>query len=190
MFIRQKDFFCILFVLLTIFLSSLLWASPGHGVKAGSAGHKMEGSKGKAYKHGGSHHGEKEGSSYSRHGKNGHLSRKGHGHHGLGPFGHVLQFKKELGLTEQQVAFVKDKKFEYEKRKIEINAKHQVSHMELDRALHSENIDEKKINQIVDQMIAQKAESLKARIAAKLAVLNSLTPEQKKLVGQMYNQHN
>ena len=103
---------------------------------------------------------------------------------------HILQFKNELGLTEDQIVFIKEKKFEYEKTKIKLDAEHKVSHLELDRALHAEKIDENKINQIVDEIVAQKTNGMRARIEGKLAVLRKLTDQQRKLINKMYNEHN
>ena len=196
MFTLSRIYLCILSFIFFVSWSAHVSANQDHSFKIAQTGHKAEGSGGKIKSHSGNHHG-KEYNQYGRHGKSGHgygksghHSKSGHGHYGSNPFKHILQFKNELGLTEEQIAFIKDKKFEYEKMTIELGSAHKISHMELDRSLHSENIDENKINRIVEEMIAQKSKKMRARFEGKLQVLKKLTPEQRKIISKMYNQHN
>tara|TARA_B100000686_G_C16248946_1_gene693462 strand:+ start:17 stop:625 length:609 start_codon:yes stop_codon:yes gene_type:complete len=202
MFIYYRILILFLAITMPTFLSSSVWAKQSHDVKIAQASHILAVNEGEGLLHGKSHHGNTEGSkkSYKGHhgkgykgqgyGKSGHHSRSSHRHYSSDPFRHMLQFKNELGLTEEQLSFIKNEKFKYEKIIIEIGATHKISHMELDRALHSENIDEDKISQIVGAMVEQKSKKLRARIAGKLAVLKKLTQSQRKQIRNMYNQHN
>ena len=192
----------LLAITVPMYLSSSVFAKQNHEVKLAQASHMLGGNEGKGPPHGKSHHGKREGSkkSYTGHhgkgyktqgyGKNGHHSKRGHGHYSSDPFRHILQFKNELELTEEQLSFIKNEKFKYEKIQIEIGAMHKISHMELDRALHSENIDEGKISRTVEEMVEQKSKKLRAQIAGKLAVLKKMTQNQRKQIGRMYNKHN
>ncbi len=180
------------------------------------APHKSEGSKSRTWGRGtykkGHGHSTKhaEGSKSKKHG--GHYAKKGHhvggGHSAKGyghaskghkgghshgkkdPFKHVLKFKRELGLTDAQVTEIKNQQFEYEKVSIRSHADHKIAHMELDRVIHSENVDETKARQIADKIAETKTRKIKAMVEGKLAVMRTLTADQKRIISRMYNRHN
>lgn len=177
---------------------SKAYPKKGHGMVYG----KKEGSGSKKY--GPSMHGymhkKKEGSAYKREGSGSHkapygYSSGGHGlsghkgFHGKNPFKHVLCFKKKLGLTEKQIEQIKSEEFEYKKMKIQANADHAIAHMELDRLVHAETIDESKIRSLADRISKIKSRTIHATIEAKIAILKILTPEQRRKVNKMHSAH-
>ena len=155
----------------------------GYKHKKGYAHKKKEGSGGHKYSHGAPHKG-KHGHAPRGHGK---LAHKGS--HGKNPFKHVLCFTKKLGLTEAQVAEIKSKEFDFKKSRIQAKADHAIAHMELDRLVHSENIDEAKIRSVGDRITEIKAGKIKAMIEAKITILKILTPEQRKKMNQKHSGH-
>ncbi len=155
----------------------------GHSSKhsEGSGGRKHDGhSSGYGHK---SHDG-------SKHGGHDKGKHEGHGHYSKDPFKHVLQFKHQLGLTEAQVAEIKNQQFEYEKVSIRSHAAHKIAHMELDRVIHSENVDEAKARQLANEIAETKTRKIKAMVEGKLAVMRVLTADQKRIISRMYNRHN
>jgi Spy/CpxP family protein refolding chaperone len=183
--------------------------SPPHGTKGsvhgGSPYGKSEGSKSKhgyskGYGHSSKHgYGKKEGS-YGKHGYGKHGYGKGHGYsrhgghgshsgHGKDPFRHVLKFAKSLGLTDAQISQIKSVKFEFTKEKIMLNAQHQIAHMELDRMVHSGEVEESKMRAIADRISEIKSKSIHGMVDAKIDLLKLLTPEQRKKISQLHSKH-
>ena len=178
--------------------------SEGSKSKKGHPGYsrKSEGSKSKhgGYGDGYGRHGKKEGSK-GRHGygKGGHgYSKGGHGYgkggHGSyghkSPFSHVLRFAKKLGLTDPQIADIRKKKIEFMKAKIRSEADHKIAHMEMEALVHSQSVDASKIRALGNDIIAAKTKMIRATIEAKIAILNILTPEQRKKTSKMHGMHN
>ncbi len=151
--------------------------------KHGYASKHSEGSRGKR------HSGHSSGHGYGHKSHSG-SKRGGHGHYSKDPFKHVLQFKHQLGLTEEQVAEIKKQQFEYEKISIRSHAAHKIAHMELDRVIHSENVDEAKARQLAEEIAESKTRKIKAMVEGKLAVMRVLTADQKRIISRMYNRHN
>jgi protein CpxP len=135
---------------------------------------KKEGSGGDKYSHGAPHAGS--------HGSSGHK-----GSHGKNPFKHILCFEEKLGLTAAQVEQIKSGEFEYEKFKVQSHASHAIAHMELDRLVHAETLDEAKIRSVGDQLIEIKSATIRAMIEAKILLLKILTPEQRSKVKEMHS---
>lgn len=158
----------------------------GYGKKEGSGSKKYS-----ASKHGYTHKKEGSGSKKGRHGysSGGHGYSKHKGPHGKNPFKHVLRFKKKLGLTEKQVEQIKTLEFDYKKFKVQSNADHAIAHMDLDRLVHAETLDESKIRGLADRISEIKSASIHATIEAKIGVLKILTPEQKRKVSKMHSSH-
>ena len=153
----------------------------------GGMGKRMEGSKGMRGRSCDGH-GKKYGHGYGKsyaHGSKGHHG----GGYGHSPFTHVLQFKHDLGLTDAQTTAINDRKFEYDKAQIKIQADLEIARMDLHRLLHSETIDENKIRKLADNIGGLKGQMVKARVEAKLSILKILTDEQRKKVNQMYRAH-
>jgi Spy/CpxP family protein refolding chaperone len=162
----------------------------GHALGKSSGGEesprKAEGSSGKTadapHKEGSSGYGS------AAHGGSGYARAYGH-HAGHDPFRHVLAFAKELALTEEQTAAIKDQRLEYEKSKIRNEAEHQIAHLELEKLLHSENVDEAKIRELAGKIGDLIDGMIKTGIEAKLTAMRILTPEQRKKVNRMFSEH-
>jgi len=157
---------------------------PGHGKSshAYKGGHgyshkKSEGSKSKSYSHGKSGHGK----SY------GHKSKSHpHGGHNQNPFQHVLHFKKKLGLTNSQIQSMKELELDFKKKGIQADADHEIAHLELDRHVHSGELDEAKIRAAGAKIVASKTNKIMAMIDAKIQLLNLLTAEQRQKMAKMH----
>jgi len=172
-----------------------------HGEHYAKGHHSSGGHSGSGYGHK-SHSGSKHGGHYAKGHREG-SSSKGYGHKSSGggkhgghshykkdPFKHVLKFKHELGLTEAQVSEIKDQQFKFEKVLIRSHADHKIAHMELDRVIHSENVDEAKARQLAEKIAETKTRKIKAILEGKLAVMRVLTADQKRIISRMYNRHN
>ena len=193
---------------LALILAWALWVAPTL-VMADESAHPKEGSKSKEYSHGSPHGG---GSSYaakegskSKHGspyggksyrshRGGSHSKKyggGHGRHGhrTDPFTHVLRFGHRMGLTEAQRTEIKNKQFEYKKGQIQRHADHKIIHLEMDRMVHSGELDESGLRALADKMSGLKSKSIHAMMEAKIALLRILTAEQRKKVSQLHSGH-
>ena len=157
---------------------------PGHGKSshAYKGGHgyshkKSEGSKSKSYSHGKSGHGK----SY------GHKSKSHpHGGHNQNPFQHVLHFKKKLGLTNSQIQSMKELELDFKKKGIQADADHEIAHLELDRHVHSGELDEAKIRAAGAKIVAAKSNKIMAMIEAKIQLLKLLTAEQRQKMAKMH----
>lgn len=163
-----------------------------YGAGEGSATKPKEGS---GYGHGKSYgHGYKKyGHGHKRYGHH----KKGHGGFAYGghdeygshgdPFTHVLQFADELGLTDEQVRAIEDKQFEYKRRKIALDAEHRIQHMDLDKLVHSGGLDESAIREVGERMKKTKDEKIQLMIDSKIALLKTLTDEQRKKIRAMHH---
>jgi len=176
-------------------------SSIGHGAKQ----QRSEGSKSKSYSHGSKgysghisgsdSHKKSEGSkskSYS-HGKSGHGKSYGHkskshphGGHNQNPFQHVLHFKKKLGLTNSQIQSMKELELDFKKKGIQADADHEIAHLELDRHVHSGELDEAKIRAAGAKIVASKTNKIMAMIDAKIQLLKLLTAEQRQKMAKMH----
>ena len=142
-------------------------------------GHGSSGySHGKKYSYG-------HGSSGYSHGKNyfkGH--QEGHGHHG-GLY-HVLRFKEQLGLTQDQVKQINNLKFEHEKKKIDFQRDQKIAHMEIERELNLETLNENKVRELASEIGNLKRKNIEENFETQLNVIRLLTTEQKIKVKQMH----
>ncbi len=158
-----------------------------------SGGHSVSGHGHKGHS-GSKHHYAKAhcaiGSSGHGHKSSGGNKHGGHSQHKKDPFVHVLKYKCKLGLTEAQVSEIKNQQFEFEKVSIRSHAAHKIAHMELDRVIHAENVDESKARQLAGTIAGTKTQKIKAMVEGKLAVMRILTAEQKRIITRMYNRHN
>ncbi len=156
----------------------------GSGSKAYSK-HKQEGSGSKSH-HRPMNYGHKREGSGSKYGHN---KAGRHGGHAKCPFTHLLRFKHELGLSESQIATIKEMRFEYQKKKIHFKAEKQITKMEIDRLLHSRVMDESAIRAAGENLINLKAQMIREKINAKISLLKVLTAQQKELASQLYSAH-
>ncbi len=152
---------------------------PGHGKPSGSY------SKHGAKKHGYGGHGYKGGSHGKHSGHGGH-----HRSHGkTNPFSHILKFSKKLGLNEDQIEKIKEMKFSFAKTNIQLRADHTIAHMELDRLVHSGNVDESQIRSVGEKIVKIKTEKIRTMIEAKISLLKLLTDDQRKKISTMHSGH-
>ncbi len=154
----------------------------GYGRHEGSgAGRKHHASKHHGYKkHDGSH-----GKSYGKgfdHGAYGN-KHKGHKHD---PFRHLLRYKDKLGLTKGQLRQIRKMQFDYKKDSILAKADHKISHMELDREVHSGQVNETRIREIARDMAAIKSSMILSMADYKIKLLKLLTPHQRMMVTEMH----
>jgi Spy/CpxP family protein refolding chaperone len=164
-----------------------------HGSK-GYSGHisgsnsqkKQEGSQSKSYLHGKPGHG-KSSHSYKGGYKKSHGHKKGsHRGHGSSPFKHVMNYKHKLGLTDAQIQTMKELDVDFKKKIVQAKADHEIAHMELDLQVHSGKIDESKIRDAGDKIVASKTNKIIAMIDAKIQLLNLLTLEQRQKMAKMH----
>jgi Spy/CpxP family protein refolding chaperone len=159
--------------------------------------HKKEGSGKKSYSHSskskghGYSHKKPEGSGSKHHAKSGHSygKKSGHGGHSKCPFTHLLRFKNKLGLTEAQVTEIKRLRFEYGKQSIRNKAEHKIAHMEFDKQVHAEKLDENAIRMAAGKIAETKTDKIMAMADAKIALLKLLTKEQRKKAHTMHSAH-
>ena len=181
-----------------------------HHISGSNSHKKSEGSKSKSYSHGKPSHGKsshayKGGHGYSHkksegsksksysHGKSGHGKSYGHkskshphGGHNQNPFQHVLHFKKKLGLTNSQIQSMKELELDFKKKGIQADADHEIAHLELDRHVHSGELDEAKIRAAGAKIVASKTNKIMAMIDAKIQLLKLLTAEQRQKMVKMH----
>jgi Spy/CpxP family protein refolding chaperone len=165
---------------------------------SGSKKHyKKEGSGKKSYSHSsklkghGYSHKKPEGSGGKHHAKSGHSYGKKSGHkgHSKCPFTHLLRFKDKLGLTEAQVTEIKHLRFKYGKQSIRNKAEHKIAHMEFDKQVHAEKLDENAIRMAAGKIAKTKTDKIMAMADAKIALLKLLTEEQRKKAHTMHSAH-
>lgn len=157
-----------------------------HHISGNKGHHKSEGSASKSY----SHHNKSEGSKSGHHASSYKGYRKGHGGHSSKcPFTHLLNFKDKLGLTDAQVAEIKKLRFEYQKSSIRNEAEHKVAHMEFDRLIHAEKVEAEAILSAAGKIAESKMEKIMNMAKAKIALLNLLTDEQRKMAHKMHSAH-
>ena len=148
-----------------------------HHISGSNSHKKSEGSKSKSYSHGKPGHGK----SY------GHKSKSHpHGGHNQNPFQHVLHFKKKLGLTNSQIQSMKELELDFKKKGIQADADHEIAHLELDRHVHSGELDEAKIRAAGAKIVASKTNKIMAMIDAKIQLLKLLTAEQRQKMVKMH----
>ena len=181
-----------------------------HHISGSDSHKKSEGSKSKSYSHGKPSHGKsshayKGGHGYSHkksegsksksysHGKSGHGKSYGHkskshphGGHNQNPFQHVLHFKKKLGLTNSQIQSMKELELDFKKKGIQADADHEIAHLELDRHVHSGELDEAKIRAAGAKIVAAKSNKIMTMIEAKIQLLKLLTAEQRQKMAKMH----
>ncbi len=163
------------------------WGRGTYNKGHGNSLKHSEGSKGKKYGgHSSKGYGHKSGHGEKKYGSHSHRSHS----HGKDPFVHVLKYKEALGLSDAQVTAIKNQQFEFEKVSIRSNADHNIAHMDLDRVIHSGNVDEAKARGLADKIAETKTRKIKAMVEGKLAVVRILTADQKRIISRMYNRHN
>lgn len=156
---------------------------------SGKKSHPHHSGKSKAHSYS---HKKPEGSAGKHHAKSGHSYGKKSGHSGHTskcPFTHLLKFKDKLGLTEAQVTEIKHLRFEYGKQSVRNKAEHKIAHMEFDKQVHAEKLDENAIRLAAGKIARTKTDKIMAMANAKIALLKLLTEEQRKKAHTMHSAH-
>jgi Spy/CpxP family protein refolding chaperone len=166
---------------------------------SGSTKHyKKEGSSNKSYSHSGKSntysysHKKPEGSASNHHTNSGHSygKKSGHGGHtSKCPFTHLLRFKEKLGLTKAQVTEIKQLRFEYGKQRVRNKAEHEIAHMEFDKQVHAEKLDENAVRLAAREIARTKTDKIMAMANSKIELLKLLTEEQRKKAHTMHSAH-
>lgn len=180
-----------------------------HGAKEGSKSKKYSHGSSDSSPHGGKSYGSHSGKSYGGHGSGSHskkysggshskkysgghsrysYGKSGHGHK-TDPFNHLLRFGHRLGLTEAQMAEIKNKQFEFRIMEIQLHAEHRIAHLEMDRLVHSGNLDEAGLRALADKMSDLKSKSIHAMVEAKIALLRILSAEQRQKMSRFHSGH-
>ena len=92
--------------------------------------------------------------------------------------------------SDPQIADIRKKKMEFMKAKIRAEADRKIAHMEMEALVHSQSVDAPRIRALGNDIIAAKTKMIRAMIEAKIAILNIMTPEQRKKASKMHGMHN
>lgn len=167
-------------------------------ISGGTKHYKKEGSRkkshsysGKSNTHGYSHK-KPEGSASKHHANSSHSYAKNLGHGGHTskcPFTHLLRFKEKLGLTKAQVTEIKQLRFEYGKQRVRNKAEHEIAHMEFDKQVHAEKLDENAVRLAAREIARTKTDKIMAMANSKIELLKLLTEEQRKKAHTMHSAH-
>jgi len=91
----------------------------------------------------------------------------------------ILMNQEELGLTEEQVATIKDLKIATKKDLIKREAEIDLIAVDIKTALWQDTIDVAAVNALIDQKYMLKKEKTKALVAAYATLKNTLSTEQR-----------
>ncbi|PIQ96890.1 MAG: hypothetical protein COV67_07095 [Nitrospinae bacterium CG11_big_fil_rev_8_21_14_0_20_56_8] len=105
------------------------------------------------------------------------------------PFAHILKQKEQLGLTEEQLSRIEQIGFEHKKNRIRDEAELETLHIELERELHSEEIDPAIVELLSGKLSQARANIQNATLQARLKIMQLLTPEQRKKTKQLFSAH-
>jgi len=99
------------------------------------------------------------------------------------------EMRERLGITEEQAAKIRQQTSEFRKASIRSRAEVEVKRVELEDLLRAENPDRVAIDRKVDEIGAARVAQAKARIHYRLAMREVLTPEQRKKLREMREEH-
>lgn len=123
----------------------------------------------------------------------GNLWADGHGHGGasleeryFGEVYFILQHKRELGLTDEQIQAIKDRKFDVKRQGIQSEAQMQLIMLDLERELHKEAPAMEPLSALIDDKIEVKRTLSKAYLQAIVDLKLLLTPEQRKQTKEIF----
>ena len=115
----------------------------------------------------------------------------GHGKKGLeGKFSSkahmILKNKEELGLTDEQVATIKDLKLKTKKDVIRKKAEIDVLALDIKAAMYGDTIDTEAVNELIDKKYEIKKAKTKSLVAACATLKGTLTDDQKSKMKDLY----
>ena len=89
-------------------------------------------------------------------------------------------------MTNSQIQSMKELELDFKKKGIQADADHEIAHLELDRHVHSGELDEAKIRAAGAKIVASKTNKIMAMIEAKIQLLKLLTAEQRQKMVKMH----
>ena len=89
-------------------------------------------------------------------------------------------------MTNSQIQSMKELELDFKKKGIQADADHEIAHLELDRHVHSGELDEAKIRAAGAKIVAAKSNKIMAMIEAKIQLLKLLTAEQRQRMAKMH----
>ena len=115
----------------------------------------------------------------------------GHGKKGLedkfsGKAHMILMNKEELGLSDKQVATIKDLKLKTKKDVIRKKAEIDVLALDIKAAMYGDAIDTEAVNELIDKKYELKKEKAKSLVAACATLKDTLTDDQKAKMKDLY----
>jgi Spy/CpxP family protein refolding chaperone len=90
----------------------------------------------------------------------------------------IEYFADELGLTEQQLTSIKEKRFKTKKEAVELRSKIQIAELELKKLLQSDNPNQNSIKQKIEEISGLRSNLKFAKIQSRLELRNILSSEQ------------
>jgi len=94
--------------------------------------------------------------------------------------------QEEIGLSDDQIAKIKELKMDVKKDMIKRNADIEILAIDIKSALYAETIDVNAVNALIDKKYELKKEKTKALVAAYAAIKEILTKEQKDKIKSLY----
>jgi len=125
------------------------------------------------------------------HGMRGH--HRGHrgrrGEFGLARIAANPEMREKLGLTAEQVGKINQQSSEFRKTSIRTRADLEVKRVELGDLMRADNSDRAAIDRKLDEIGAARVAQMKAELHYRLAMREVLTPEQRKKLQKMREEH-
>jgi uncharacterized membrane protein len=104
---------------------------------------------------------------------------------GLYPPPLVLHQARTLGLSDAQVAKIKQDVFDTHAKLIDLGARAKKARLEVAKLLAAPKVDQQAVNRRIDEASAAQAESRKVRLGLLLRTRDALTPEQRTKLDQV-----
>ena len=98
----------------------------------------------------------------------------------------VMANEKDLGLTEEQVAKLKELNMKTKKEMIGMKASEEIAELDMGEALHQKTIDVAAVNALIDKEFDLKKGKAKAMVASYAALKDILTTEQKDKMKELW----
>lgn len=98
----------------------------------------------------------------------------------------ILMNKEELGLSDKQVAKIKDLKLKTKKDAIRKKAEIDILALDIKAAMYGDTIDTDAVNKLIDEKYELKKEKTKSLVAAYATLKGTLTDDQKAKLKDIY----
>ncbi len=98
---------------------------------------------------------------------------------------HILNFAKDLGLSNDQIAKIKTAQLDYKKKDIRLTADIKITRLDMRDELHSGSFNEEKILSKSDELGKLTARKIRLNTETMVRVFTVLTPEQIKKVQEL-----